>query len=207
MSPCGVGSPVHLDNQPASTVATLASVKPIVIRYISLLIRTKLNSANKHITRDWKRRVRGLVKTEGTRFLNIFPISQTPSAFFLSTKREVYSRVAQTLTGHGYTGEYYKRFNLEESPWCLCSESIGAPILMTQDHILCFCHCYTTDRPTLQKRIPDLMDPSWQPHTLSQPSSLPALAKFITDSGAFTKLGVPFHINLILPPPCDPRPP
>ena len=44
MSPCGVGSPVHLDNQPASTVATLASVKPTVIRYISLLIPTELDS-------------------------------------------------------------------------------------------------------------------------------------------------------------------
>ena len=45
MSPCGVGSPVHLDNQPASTVATLASVKPTVIRYISLLIPTELDNA------------------------------------------------------------------------------------------------------------------------------------------------------------------
>ena len=46
MSPCGVGSPVHLDNQPASTVATLASVKPTVIRYISLHIPTELDTAH-----------------------------------------------------------------------------------------------------------------------------------------------------------------
>ena len=45
MSPCGVGSPVHLDNQPASTVATLASVKPTVSRTFSLQIRIKLNTA------------------------------------------------------------------------------------------------------------------------------------------------------------------
>ena len=44
MSPCGVGSPVHLDNQPASTVATLASVKPTVSRTFSLQIRIKLNN-------------------------------------------------------------------------------------------------------------------------------------------------------------------
>ena len=44
MSPCGVGSPVHLDNQPASTVATLASVKPMVIRHISLHIPTELDN-------------------------------------------------------------------------------------------------------------------------------------------------------------------
>ena len=37
-------SPVHLDNQPARTVATLASVKPMVIRHISLQIPTKLNN-------------------------------------------------------------------------------------------------------------------------------------------------------------------
>ena len=41
---CGVGSPVHLDNQPASTVATLASVKLTVIRHISIQIPTKLNN-------------------------------------------------------------------------------------------------------------------------------------------------------------------
>jgi len=33
------------------------------------------------------------------------------------------------------------------------------------------------------------------------------LAKFLDKSGAFTKLGVPFHIDLILPPPRDPRSP
>ena len=46
MSPCGVGSPVHLDNQPASTVATLASVKPTVIRHISLHIPTELDTGH-----------------------------------------------------------------------------------------------------------------------------------------------------------------
>ena len=45
MSPCGVGSPVHLDNQPVSTVATLASVKPMVIRHISLQITTELDNS------------------------------------------------------------------------------------------------------------------------------------------------------------------
>ena len=46
MSPCGVGSPVHLENQPASTVATLASVKPMVIRHIFLQITTELNTSH-----------------------------------------------------------------------------------------------------------------------------------------------------------------
>ena len=38
-------------------------------------------------------------------------------------------------------------------------------------------------------------------------SNLPALATFLKDSGAFTKLEVPFHLNLNLPPLRDPRPP
>jgi len=37
--------------------------------------------------------------------------------------------------------------------------------------------------------------------------ALPAFATFLKCSGAFTKLGTPFRLNLILPPPRDPRPP
>ena len=78
-------------------------------------------------------------KSEGTKFLDCFPVSRTPSTFFCSTDREIYSRVSQMLTGHGCTGEYYKRSKPKESPWCLCTSIVGvAPVAMTCDHILRF---------------------------------------------------------------------
>ena len=56
--------------------------------------------------------------------------------------------------------------------------------------------------------IPDVMDPNWTPAMLGEAKrSLLALAVFLERSGAFTKLGTPFHLDLILPPPRDPRPP
>ena len=146
------------------------------------------------------------MKTEETKFLEVFPVTRIPNAFFKSTPHEIFRRTTQTLSGHGYTGEYYKRMFLNESPWCLCSRNNpGAPILMTRLHVLRECSRYQQHRHILTKAIPDFMDQTWLPHLLAEPKhALPALAKFLEKSGALTKLGIPFHIDLILPPPRDP---
>ncbi|KAF9651395.1 hypothetical protein BDM02DRAFT_3110842 [Thelephora ganbajun] len=96
--------------------------------------------------------------------------------------------------------------SLNQSPWCPCSTD-GAPIHQTRLHILRECHRYAAHCHILSQAIPDLFEPSWQPHMLASPSSLPAFVSFLQKSGAFTKLGIPFHLNLILLPPHDPRPP
>ena len=200
-------SPGHagvVGNEAADQVAKLA-IRGRALNQMT--VSSIKHRANENITTRWKRWVRGLVKTEGTRFLDLYPISRTPSAFFKTTNREIFGRTSQTLTGHGYTGEYYKRMFLEESPWCLCSKSPGAPVYMTRDHILRHCSRYTSSRFDLARRIPDLMNPSWEPHLLGAPSALPALTRFLKSSGAFTKLGIPFRLNLILPPDMNNDPP
>ena len=193
-----------IGNKEADKTAKRAIRRRALVRLTVSYIKLR---ANENINKEWKLRTTGLTKSEGTRFLDVFPITRIPPAFFHTTPREIYGRIAQTLSGHGYTGEYYARMLPRESPWCRCSTTLGAPVLMTRDHILRHCTRYTTHRPSLHNGIPDLMNPTWQPHMLGSPAALPALARFLKDSGAFTKLGIPFHLNLILPPPCDPRPP
>jgi len=52
------------------------------------------------------------------------------------------------------------------------------------------------------------MDPAWELARLGEPRSrLPGLMSFLNDSGAFTKLDIPFSLNLILPPPRPKKPP
>ena len=97
--------------------------------------------------------------------------------------------------------------HLEESPWCPCSrDNPDAPVLMTCLHILQECARYHEQRHILAEAVLDIMNPTWQPRLLAEPKrSLPALANFLDKSGAFTKLGITFHIHLILPPLRDPR--
>ncbi|KAF9644410.1 hypothetical protein BDM02DRAFT_3121934 [Thelephora ganbajun] len=95
--------------------------------------------------------------------------------------------------------------SLEQAPWCPCSAD-GAPIYQTHLHILQECNHYATQHHILLEVIPDIYNPSWQPHLLASPSSIQTFTMFLQKSGAFTKLGIPFHLNLILPPPHDPKP-
>jgi hypothetical protein len=49
----------------------------------------------------------------------------------LGDKREVFGRLLQCRTGHGYTGEFYSRFVPDENVDCLCGEP-----LQTREHII-----------------------------------------------------------------------
>jgi ribonuclease HI len=192
-------------NEEADKVAKAGITNPSILHTTVAYIKQR---ANQSINEAWQKRTRGLAKTEGTKFLEVYPVTRIPTAFFKSTPREVFGRVTQTLTGHGYTGEYYERLHLEESPWCLCSrDNPDTPTLMTRLHVLRECPRYSQHRSILSEAIPDIMDPTWEPHLLAEPKALPAFVEFLTKSGAFTKLGIPFHLDLILPPPRDPKPP
>ncbi|KAF9649934.1 hypothetical protein BDM02DRAFT_3112969 [Thelephora ganbajun] len=96
--------------------------------------------------------------------------------------------------------------SLDQSSWCPRS-SDGAPVLQTRLRVLRGCNRHAQHHRILIEVIPDLFDPSWQPHLLASTSSLHAFITFLRKSSAFTKLGVPFHLNPNPPPPSDPRPP
>ena len=131
-----------------------------------------------------------------------------PLDIFGDTPRELYGRVSQVLSRHGYTGEYYSRMNIPESPWCPCLTSSGAPIFQTGSHIIWECRQYSAHQYILEEACPDLHDPDWHVNHLGEhKKALPALIDFLKISGAFTKLGIPFHPNLILPLECLKKPP
>ena len=123
--------------------------------------------------------------------------TSTPTDLFKQTTRELFARMTQTLTGHGYTGEYYQRMKLDASPWCLCSSSLGAPVLHSRRHVLSLCPRHTRHRHLLNIA---LTDPDLDFLELGVLSNLKSLLHFMHVSGAFTKLDRPFHLDLILPP-------
>ena len=89
----------------------------------------------------WSSKV--LKPSKGTAFIKHFHQNPKPSDVFKDTPREVYGRVSQVLSGHGYTGEYYSWMNILESPWCPCSTLSGAPIFQTGSHILRECRRFS----------------------------------------------------------------
>ena len=112
----------------------------------------------------------------------------------------------QTLTRHGYFREYYVDKGIDHPPWCLCLANLRAPIYHTRLHVLQHCRQHAPYHDILTTDIPQLMGVDWGLEQLGAPNPvLQAFINFLKQSGAFTKLDVPFKLNLILPP--QPPPP
>ncbi|KDQ60526.1 hypothetical protein JAAARDRAFT_56397 [Jaapia argillacea MUCL 33604] len=62
---------------------------------------------------------------------NHIPPAWKPRDHFFTTKREVYARLTQCRTGHGFFGEYYSQFVPTETTSCSCGT-----VLQTRDHII-----------------------------------------------------------------------
>jgi ribonuclease HI len=114
------------------------------------------------------------------------PPSLTPSHIFqaLKDKKEVFGRVTQALTGHGYIGEYYHRFGIDGVTHCEDDEC-----LQTRYHILAECSRYQQHRLSLAAVSENM---SLQV-LFSSKKGLRALAVFLEESGAFTKDGRPYR--------------
>ncbi|KAF5317465.1 hypothetical protein D9758_018045 [Tetrapyrgos nigripes] len=98
--------------------------------------------------------------------------------------REVFGRITQCRTGHGFIGEYYKRFIPDENVDCHCGEA-----LQTRDHILCSCPFYEPHRDLLREASENLE----LPELLGSKEGIEALTEFIQKSGAFTKTRKPLR--------------
>lgn len=83
-----------------------------------------------------------------------------PTRTFHNTLRELYGRFAQVLVRHGYFGEYYQCFHIDEPHYCRCSCG-SSPILESRDHIIFDCPRYMVYRPLLKNRtLQALLDPA-----------------------------------------------
>ena len=114
-----------------------------------------------------------------------------PDAIFKTTPREPFGRLTQTLTGHGYTGEYYHRFHINDHPH-ECDCPLPGPILQTRDHIIRECPNFENGRSILRKKFPRLENPKFQLASILKRDNLPTLLKWMKRSGAFTKKGIPW---------------
>ena len=186
-----------IGNEIADGLADQArSCKRIIKHPTSSYLKTR--QARLSIKR-WKKSLRHQYLSHGERFiLHGKPPASTPSDFFKDTTKELFGRFTQTLTGHGYTGEYYHRMRLPDaSPWCPCSSFPGARTFQTRLHILAHCPLYAQFRQVLDQAI---LEDDFSVYELGFPDFAQSILRFMHLSGAFTKLGVPFHLNLILPP-------
>ena len=201
-------TPGHEDvrgNEKADKEARIASKRPSASLPTQAYLKAKIKRT---VVGKWSSLVEKRKLTPGVAVTRFYPPKTTPTTIFKDTPREVFGRVTQTLSGHGYTGEYYARMRIPESLWCLCSTSDGAPVFNSRHHVLKECRRYSRDRRILIDDIPNLLDPDWQVASLGEPKkALPAFVRFLENSGAFTKLGIPFKLNLILPPPRPKKPP
>ena len=166
--------------------------------------------AKRTYTTDWDRRVQNLPparRSPGLHFAlkggedtsNLrYPVSVNPTSAFIHTSRELWARGAQALTGHGYIGAYYQRMNFDQLYRRQCSPEVA---VQTREHIARHCPRYAAHRH-ITDAGEDLDWEDWRFCRLGEPEvNLPALHEFCRRSGAFSKLGIPLHLNLILPPP------
>lgn len=127
-------------------------------------------------TESWHRDV----ATQTGRFAiaNRLPPTLKPRQHFTHTPREVYGRLIQCRTGHGFMGEYYATFVPTEPTRCPCGEP-----RQTREHILRDCPQFTRQRIHLREVSYNII----LNEILGTEKGIKALATFIKESSAFKK--------------------
>jgi ribonuclease HI len=142
--------------------------------------------SKKDLIKDWTKEWRMGRQSASANFRPFdHPPSLRPSKSFksLQSKKEIFGRMTQLFTGHGYNGEYYARFVPDNDTACNADH-----ILNSRNHILLYCSKYEQHRHILRKISPNLSIQT----LLRTNKGLMAVAKFIEKSGAFTRSGSPY---------------
>ncbi|KAF5377839.1 hypothetical protein D9615_006682 [Tricholomella constricta] len=143
-----------------------------------------MRSSKAQVLKKWNEEWKRTPPTGGFGIANQFPPAWKIKQHVKTTPREVFSRLTQCRTRHAFIGEYYSKFVPTEPTECPCGEAI-----QTREHIITTCPIYDDHRHILTEDYPelDLKD------ILGTKNGIEALAKFIKQSGAFTKTGAPRH--------------
>ena len=110
----------------AKEATTLARDGPISTSRSNALRRAKLVT-----TRTWRKQWEKSPKNGSFAIANRLQPSMNLTKRFLDNPREVFGRLIQCRTAHAYTGEYRRRFHLNDEHECPCGEQI-----QTRDHII-----------------------------------------------------------------------
>ncbi|KAF7330237.1 RnaseH domain transposon factor [Mycena venus] len=175
-------SPGHCDIDGNERADTLAKMGAEMATEAGGTRSHALHKAKEKVQKSWVKEWKAAPKTGNYAIANRFPPSLKPTPHFKSLKREVFGRVTQCRIGHCFSGEYYSRFVPSENVNCPCGEEF-----QTREHILRVCPRYEDQRHILRSVSRDIS----LPEILGTKDGITALAKFLEESGAFTKTGTP----------------
>ena len=143
------------------------------------------------VQKHWRRELRSKPLTGAFGAVTNDPPHIKPSKVFLQLQNqpEVFGRLTQARTMHGYNPHYYARFALDGDPLCVCGHLVPPfPPQRFRDHVLHNCEAYNNHRHVLTAVSRD----HHAPILLGSPKGLLATAKFLCESGAFTSTGQPY---------------
>ena len=117
-----------------------------------------------------------------------------PPKWWKKNNCPIMNRLTQFASGHGYTGEYFKRFNVPHPTDCPCSLSgLYPPVLHSRSHILRACPLFEASRVTLRTHAPRIDNPKWPIGKLLLDNNIEHLLNFLNDSRAFSKGTAPIR--------------
>ena len=174
--------PSHMEiegNEKADELAKVGTTLASHMPFVGTTAHAR-QTAKERLLKDWTRQWKAAPKTGHFAIADRIPPSMRPTPQFrgLDGRREVFGRLVQCRTGHGYNGEYYRRFVPTESTRCQCGEG-----LQTREHVLRECPLFNEHRPYLRKVSEDIS----LPEILGTRDGISALTTFLEKSGAFTK--------------------
>jgi len=144
------------------------------------------------VLRNWKKRIK--IHPYSGAFGEVTytdpSIKPCPVFWNLGNKPEVFGRLTQLRTMHGYNPSYFARFNIPHDRTCTCGNEIPPiPIYRFRDHALHLCETHEEHRAILtsvhRDHSPAIL--------LGSIKGLLAMAKFLEISGAFTADGRPYE--------------
>ncbi|KAJ3501041.1 hypothetical protein NMY22_g19059 [Coprinellus aureogranulatus] len=178
-SHCGIRGNERADRlakQATSLSSTMATTRTNAIR------RAKL-AAQKEWTKEWRTAPhQGWFAVSDRLPPSLKP---TKHARRLANNRELYGRVVQTRTGHGYTGEFRRRFALDEPYTCACDNIT----LETREHVLIHCPRFERWRDDLRRVSREIV----LSDILGTDKGIEALETFLHHSKAFARPHGPPH--------------
>ena len=135
------------------------------------------------------------------KLVDVNPPEISPNNVFCSTPCELFGRLTQTLTSHGYTGEFYQQFGPSETAWCRRTAPEIQHDLESREHTLHKCDHYAYHRPILKNQPTSAL--------FGSKSGIENLIEFLHKSSAFTKMGQPCLSPILhsFKKPGDPKPP